>query len=175
MRSLLALVVLVFATNAFAMKYSDLTADQRETVEARLRGYIPTYQVALDIAMYNLKVNIPKDTKSSDVLEKVKIEKFGTVENLFNEIVKLYSAPGTDVMVESRGQQRLLDLQREDQQLTSLTWALYWRPVADAKKRDAYLDSVLDIVSLQPYEVRVTFLQRQGCAVTVTETGSACN
>lgn len=175
MRSLLALIVLMCASNSFAMKYSDLTADQREAVEVRLRSYIPTYQIALEIAMYDLSTNIPKTTKSTDVLGNVKVEKFGTVENLFADIVKIYSAPGRDVMIEARGQQRLLDLQREDQALTSLQWALFRRPIEDAQKREAYMDSSLDVVSLQPLEVRVNVLARANCVVTVTDSGSLCN
>jgi hypothetical protein len=175
MRSLIAIIALVFCSNAFAAKYSDLTTDQREVVEARLREVVPTYRIALEIATYNLRISIPKDTKATDVLAKVKIDKWASVEALFEQITKNYSGGGSDVVFKGRGQQRLLDLQRETQRAERLMWALFRRPIEDRRLREAYLDSAMEIESLSPLTIRLTSLARTGCDFSVSETSTSCN
>lgn len=175
MRSLIVVLTLVFCSNAFAAKYSDLNADQREAVEVRLREFVPAYRIALEIAVYNLRVSIPKTTKSTDVLAKVKIEKWDSVEALFEQVSKTYSPAGSEVVFKARGEQRLLDLQRETQQANSLMWAIFRRPIEDRTRRDAYLDDALDIESISPLKVRLNVFNRTGCTFSVTETASSCN
>jgi hypothetical protein len=175
MRSFVALIALVFCSNAFAAKYSDLTSDQREAVEVRLRQFVPAYRIALEIAIYNLRGAIPKDTKSGDVLSKVKVEKYGTVDALFKQVTTIYSAAGDEILFKGRGNQRLLDLAREVKETEYLMWSIFRRPIEDRADREAYLDRALDIESLSPLRIRLTSFARLGCSFEVTETSSACN
>ncbi|MES2965711.1 MAG: hypothetical protein V4760_17650 [Bdellovibrionota bacterium] len=175
MRSLIAVIALVFCSNAFAAKYSDLTTDQREAVEVRLRAFVPKYRIALEIATYNLRGSIPKDTKATDVLAKVKLDKWVSVEALFEQITKNYSSGGSDVVFKNRGQQRLMDLQREIQQTEYLMWSIFRRPIEDARARDAFMDASMEIESLSPLKIRLTSLARTGCEFSVTETDTSCN
>lgn len=175
MRLLIAVLSLTFSFNAFAMKYSDLTTDQREAVEVRLRQFIPAYRIAMEIAVYNLRAAIPKTTKSTDVLSKVKVENYDSVDALFEQITKIYSGGGTEVVSKARGEQRLMDLAREIDMTEQVMWAIFRRPVEDRVLRDAFLDSVIEIENLQPLKIRLQLFKRQGCDFTVSETGSSCN
>jgi hypothetical protein len=175
MRLLIAVLSLTFSFSAFAMKYSDLTADQRETVEGRLRQFVPAYRIAMEVAVYNLRASIPKSTKSTDVLSKVKVENYDSVDALFEQITKVYGAAGTEVVAKARGEQRLMDLAREIDMTEQVMWAIYRRPVEDRFLRDAFLDSVMEVENLQPLTIRLQLFKRQGCDFTVNETGSACN
>lgn len=175
MRSFIALLALVFCSNAFASKYSDLTTDQREAVEVRLREFVPAYRIALEIAIYNLRGSIPKNTKATDVLAKVKLEKWASVEALFEEVTTIYSKAGTEVLFKERGAQRLLDLQRETRQTELLMWAIFRRPIEDRTDRDAYLDTAMDIESLSPLKIRLNSIARLGCSFSITDTSATCN
>ncbi|MEK7355503.1 MAG: hypothetical protein AAB250_03595, partial [Bdellovibrionota bacterium] len=166
---------MLFSFNSFATQYSDLTPEQQEVVETRLRTFVPAYRIALEIAIYNLRGSIPKNTKSDVVLSKVKLEKFDSIDDLFEQVSQTYKAAGSDVVTFARGEQRIMDLQREVRASELMMWAIFRRPIEYAPDRNAFMDRSLDIVSLSPLTIRLSFLKRSGCGFVLSETASSCN
>lgn len=176
----LSLVLLFTASSqASNLKYSDLSNDQREAINAHLVHFLSMYANAVDIALYNIDKQHVGTMDTSAPMGELSIGQ-ATADKMFVRVEKLYASTASmKGFAKARAFESVSQAAKEIEQAKVLAFHISHRPWKSAVWTQ-YLDSQLEVISdsADTATIRVKSINRPDCQFTVTSNSSvhqSCN
>ena len=174
-RLLLSAAVLMFSISSMALNYSDVTAQDRASLEPVLVKFLIRYKNAVEIAEYNIKRNTSGPSKFTENFDTLRLttKTWPNIAALFADVGRIVlDLPAySDIQfARDRGQQRLVSLAKESSKANLLVMELSRTP-ADPALLSKSLDQQLMVESYvagQSLSLVIPSLNRAACETVAT-------